>query len=39
MRYLRENGNKPAAVFMLIAEMLGIKETVTNWEQLAGFVF
>jgi len=36
INYLRGQGKKPAEIFMLIAEMLGIKEPAANWEQLAG---
>ncbi|WP_252791066.1 glutamate--tRNA ligase family protein [Mucilaginibacter flavidus] len=36
INYLRAQGKKPADIFVLIAGMLGIKETVVNWEQLAG---
>jgi len=36
INYLRVQGKKPADIFMLIAEMLGIKEPVGNWKQLTG---
>jgi glutamyl-tRNA synthetase len=38
IRYLRENGKSPAEIYTMIAGMLGIKDPVTNWEQLAGIV-
>lgn len=38
IRYLRENGKKPADVYTAIAGMLGIRDAVTNWEELAGIV-
>lgn len=34
VRYLRESGKSPADIFALIADMAGIKEKVTNWQQL-----
>ncbi len=34
IKYLRESGEKAAAVYQLIASMLGIKETVVNWRKL-----
>jgi len=36
INYLRGQGKKAADIFVLIAEMLSIKEPVGNWEQLAG---
>ncbi|MCR8561491.1 hypothetical protein KXD93_27805 [Mucilaginibacter sp. BJC16-A38] len=38
VRYLRESGKTPADIFMLIAGMLGIHESITNWEQLGELV-
>jgi len=38
VKYLRENGKSPAAIYQLIASMLGINEPVFNWEQLGGIV-
>ncbi|WPU94070.1 glutamate--tRNA ligase family protein [Mucilaginibacter sabulilitoris] len=38
VRYLRENGKTPAAIYTLIAGMLGIDENITNWQQLAGVI-
>ena len=38
IRYLRENGKNPGDVYTAIAGMLGIKDAVANWEQLAGIV-
>jgi len=36
VKYLRENGKNAAAVYQLIASMLGINETIFSWEQLGG---
>jgi len=36
VHYLRENGKKPADIYSLIAEMLGIEKPVTDWQQLVG---
>jgi glutamyl/glutaminyl-tRNA synthetase len=38
IKYLRENGNTPRDIYRLIAGMLGIKEEVFSWKQLAGIV-
>lgn len=38
IRYLRENGKSPAAIYTLIAGMLGINKHVTNWQQLARLI-
>jgi glutamyl-tRNA synthetase len=38
VRYLRENGKKPADIYTLIAAMLGINYKVKNWEQLAQII-
>jgi glutamyl/glutaminyl-tRNA synthetase len=38
VKYLRENGKKAADVYQLIASMLGINETVFNWEQLGTII-
>lgn len=35
IKYLREQGKKPADIFMLITALLGIKKQVNNWERLA----
>jgi glutamyl-tRNA synthetase len=35
VKYLRENGKSAAAVYTMIAGMMGVYETVVNWEQLA----
>jgi len=35
IKYLRENGKNKADVYTLIARMLGNKENISNWEQLA----
>jgi glutamyl-tRNA synthetase len=34
VHYRRENGKSAADIYQLIANMLGIKETVDNWQQL-----
>jgi len=34
VKYLRENGKKPADIYTIISEMLGIDQQVGNWEQL-----
>ena len=36
IKYLRENGKSKADIYSLIAGMLGSKESISNWEQLAG---
>ena len=38
VRYLRENGKSAKAIYQLIANMLGIKEQVANWQQLGGLM-
>ena len=38
IRYLRESGKKPTDIYTTIAGMLGIKDPVTNWEQLAEII-
>lgn len=38
VRHLRESGYKPGNIYSLIAEMLGIHETIADWQQLAGMV-
>jgi glutamyl/glutaminyl-tRNA synthetase len=38
IRYLRESGKKSTDIYTTIAGMLGIKDPVTSWEQLAGIV-
>ncbi|MDB5086084.1 MAG: hypothetical protein JWR09_78 [Mucilaginibacter sp.] len=38
IRYWRESGKKPTDIYTMIAGMLGIKDPVTSWEQLAGIV-
>ena len=35
VKYLRENGKKAADVYRQIASMLGSKQDITNWQQLA----
>jgi glutamyl-tRNA synthetase len=36
VKYLRENGKNTQYVFTLIASMLGVNQTINNWQQLAG---
>lgn len=36
--YLRRQGKKPADIYGAIALMIGCKETVAHWEQLAGLI-
>ena len=38
VRYLRENGYKPGDIYSLIAEMLGIYDTIAGWQQLAELI-
>jgi glutamyl/glutaminyl-tRNA synthetase len=38
VKYLRESGKSPADVYQLIAAMLGINETIVDWQQLAGII-
>ncbi|SHM79127.1 glutamate--tRNA ligase family protein [Mucilaginibacter sp. OK098] len=38
IRYLRESGKKPTDIYIMIAGMLGIKDPINNWEELAGRV-
>jgi glutamyl/glutaminyl-tRNA synthetase len=38
VRYLRESGKTPAAIYKLIGDMLGSNETINNWQQLAGIL-
>jgi glutamyl/glutaminyl-tRNA synthetase len=35
VHYLRQDGKTPAAIYTMIAEMLGINRPVHNWQQLA----
>jgi glutamyl-tRNA synthetase len=35
VHYLRRDGKTPAAIYTLIAQMLGINQTINNWQQLA----
>lgn len=35
VHYLRWGGKTPAAIYTLIAQMLGINQTINNWQQLA----
>lgn len=34
VKYLRESGEQPAAIFALIAKMVGVKKHVSNWQGL-----
>jgi glutamyl/glutaminyl-tRNA synthetase len=38
IKYLRESGKSAADIFALIADMAGIEQPVTTWEQLAGAI-
>jgi glutamyl/glutaminyl-tRNA synthetase len=38
VKYLRESGKSPADVYQLIAAMLGINETIVDWQQLTGII-
>jgi glutamyl/glutaminyl-tRNA synthetase len=38
VRYLRESGKTPAAVYQLIGDMLGSNETISNCQQLAEII-
>ncbi|HZX60087.1 MAG TPA: glutamate--tRNA ligase family protein [Mucilaginibacter sp.] len=38
VKYLRELGKKPTDVYSEIAGMLGFKETIADWRQLAGLI-
>jgi len=38
VHYLRQNRKKASDIFTHIAAMLGINETVNNWQQLAGII-
>jgi glutamyl/glutaminyl-tRNA synthetase len=38
IRYLRENGKKPADIYTRIAALTGINGRVNNWQQLAGLL-
>ncbi len=35
VRYLHESGKTPTDIYKLIGDMLGVEETVNNWQQLA----
>lgn len=39
IHYLRGQGKKPGDIYTAIAGMLGVNETVKDWEGLAGLVF
>ncbi len=34
VKYLRESGKSPADIYQLIASMMGVRETVGNWQRL-----
>jgi glutamyl/glutaminyl-tRNA synthetase len=38
IRHMRESGKKPTDIYATIARMLGIKDHITSWEELAGIV-
>lgn len=39
IRYLRQQGKKPANIFSLLAGMLGYKEPANNWQELTGLIY
>jgi glutamyl/glutaminyl-tRNA synthetase len=38
VRYLREDGKTPEDIYTIIARMLGINNSIANWQQLAGII-